>query len=116
MFERAQQEVSAAFIQNSVSRSEPFLNNKKKHLPQEKLVFLFFFYILKEFDNLNGRGWKIRKIDLVWKIYIFFFLKCLVARCHSFLFIFYINRADIQCFIYTTRRAPLLLSSLLSAR
>jgi hypothetical protein len=39
----------------------------------------------------------------------------LVARCHSF-HLFYINRADIQYFIYTTRRASLLLSSLLSAR
>ncbi len=41
--------------------------------------------------------------------------KSLVARCHSF-HLFCINRADIQYFIYSTRRAPLLLSSLLSAR
>jgi hypothetical protein len=47
----------------------------------------------------------------------FFLFLCLMARCHSFYFIyFYIIRADIQYFfIYTTHRAPPLLSSLLSA-
>ncbi len=42
--------------------------------------------------------------------------KGLVAPATLFIY-FYINRADIQYFIYTTRRVPLhLLSSLLSAR
>ncbi len=45
----------------------------------------------------------------------FFFLKVWWHAATIFIY-FYINRADIQYFIYTTRRAPLLLSSLLSAR
>jgi hypothetical protein len=57
-----------------------------------------------------------------------FFFEGLVARCHSFylflfggtlplfLFIFKLIEQTYNIFIHTTRRAPLLLSSLLSAR
>jgi hypothetical protein len=48
----------------------------------------------------------------MWQFFVQQFDKSLVARCHSFnLFLHYSSRHTI--FIYTTRRVPLLLSSLL---
>jgi hypothetical protein len=47
-----------------------------------------------------------------FKVRFFKKKKGLLACCHSF-YLFYINRAGILYFVYTTRRAPLLISSLL---